>query len=431
MAVDRVLQRALQLVEAGRVFHRKKLAQLESAPPTEAAPYAPRLYENEDWTLIPPRDVLYDQHIIRGVVTASVGLGGGGKTMTLILEAIAMATGKALLQGVMPKKPLKVFLWNGEDPEEELRRRIGAVRKFFNNLQIPLGNLVVETAQSMPICLAKLDKGGAVSTGQVWELVKFFKSHGIDVAIFDPMIAMHLCNENDNAQMELFMQQFLTLATHAKVAVHGVHHSVKGHGEVNQLSTRGGSAIINKTRAIRVFNGMTADEARDFGVPTAQAWLYFWNQKQKNNLSGGGSKLWHKFESVCLDNGTVDAEGIATPADVLGVPVLWNPERVACTEDLDEETVATILDAIREANPPFSPSIKAGDRWVGLEVARAANIHPESMKGKKSWQRHYVERHLRDWLASGLIEYTERRENGRAFKIVTAPTDTTVCSESL
>ena len=42
-----------------------------------------------------------------------------------------MASGKNLL-GVDPAPGLKVWYWNGEDPHDELQRRVQAILKHYN-----------------------------------------------------------------------------------------------------------------------------------------------------------------------------------------------------------------------------------------------------------------------------------------------------------
>ena len=83
-----------------------------------------------DHTTIRPRDWLYDRHYIRGYISATVAPGGAGKSSLVIVEALAMATGRDLL-GVKPRRRLKVWLWNGEDPLDELQRRIAAACKHY------------------------------------------------------------------------------------------------------------------------------------------------------------------------------------------------------------------------------------------------------------------------------------------------------------
>ena len=42
-----------------------------------------------------------------------------------------MVSGRALLHGVAPTAPLNVWIWNGEDPLEELNRRVAAAAKHY------------------------------------------------------------------------------------------------------------------------------------------------------------------------------------------------------------------------------------------------------------------------------------------------------------
>ena len=51
---------------------------------------------------------------------------GGGKSTKRMVEAVAMVSGRALL-GVKPVKRLKVWYWNGEDPQTETDRRFAAI----------------------------------------------------------------------------------------------------------------------------------------------------------------------------------------------------------------------------------------------------------------------------------------------------------------
>ena len=47
---------------------------------------------------IPPREWLYGQHLIRGFVSLTIAPGGVGKTALLVLDSIAMASGRELVK---------------------------------------------------------------------------------------------------------------------------------------------------------------------------------------------------------------------------------------------------------------------------------------------------------------------------------------------
>jgi hypothetical protein len=81
-----------------------------------------------DPTQIPKRQWLYKPHYIRQFASLTVSTGGMGKSTLVIVETLAMVTGKPLL-GVPPSQLLRVWYWNGEDPMDELQRRFAAAAK--------------------------------------------------------------------------------------------------------------------------------------------------------------------------------------------------------------------------------------------------------------------------------------------------------------
>src|SRR3954471_19131190 len=80
--------------------------------------------------MIPRREWLYGKEFIRRYVTTTVAPGGVGKSSHAIVEALAMASGRNLI-GDEPVGKLRVWIWNGEDPEDELQRRIVAAMLHY------------------------------------------------------------------------------------------------------------------------------------------------------------------------------------------------------------------------------------------------------------------------------------------------------------
>ena len=121
---------------------------LPEEPPDLAPPLGERLIINDsmaptkttirptpfswpDCASIPRREWLYGRHLVRGFVSATVAPGGVGKSSLIIAESLSMVSSRALLHGVAPSEALNVWLWNGEDPLDELNRRIAATAKHF------------------------------------------------------------------------------------------------------------------------------------------------------------------------------------------------------------------------------------------------------------------------------------------------------------
>src|SRR5262245_40763307 len=72
-----------------------------------------------DGATIPQRKFLYGYAYARGFVSAIIGDGGVGKSIDLIAECLALASGKNLL-GTIPRERVRVGYWNGDDPYVEL-----------------------------------------------------------------------------------------------------------------------------------------------------------------------------------------------------------------------------------------------------------------------------------------------------------------------
>ena len=83
-------------------------------------------YRWRDPAAIPSRHWVYGWHYIRKFTSATVAPGALGKSSLQLVEAIAIAL-KLPLLGVMPAEQANTWYWNGEDPAEEIERRIAAI----------------------------------------------------------------------------------------------------------------------------------------------------------------------------------------------------------------------------------------------------------------------------------------------------------------
>ena len=93
---------------------------------------------------IPRRKWLYGRHYIRDFVSQTVAPGGYGKSSLVLVETLAIAVGLPLL-GVKPDESVPAWYWNGEDPGDELDRRIisAALRHGVDRSQLE-GRLFVD-----------------------------------------------------------------------------------------------------------------------------------------------------------------------------------------------------------------------------------------------------------------------------------------------
>ena len=160
-----------------------------------------------------------------------------------------MVTGKNLL-GALPTERLRVWYWNGEDPLDELNRRIAAVCLHYNITASDIGDrLFVSSGRDTEIIIAYDDRGAIkIATPVVEAICAQIQLNRIDVLIVDPFVASHGVSENDNGKINAVCRQFAMIAERTRCAIEFVHHMRKGaqgQGEYSVDDARGASAMLN------------------------------------------------------------------------------------------------------------------------------------------------------------------------------------------
>jgi hypothetical protein len=368
------------------------LGPIEGSKKTDA-PIRATQYEWTDPETIPPRDWLYGRFLIRKFVSATVSPGGLGKSSLIIAEILSKVSGKPLL-GVEPKQPLKVWYWNLEDPQEEATRKIQAAAKHYGLGREDIGGrLWVDCGREQNLVIAKQARDGAMIVEPVVDsLGAHIIDNEIDVLIIDPFVSSHAVSENDNEAMDLIVKQWGRIADLGHCAVHLVHHVRKGEQEVTTESARGGKALTDGCRAVRVLNRMSKEEAEKAGVENHR--LYFRAYNDKPNLAPPADKSdWYRLENVELGNGPLAGYG----GDEVGVVTTWQwPDPLASGTGQDFEKAAA---AIRGGR--WKQSVQAKD-WVGRAIGDALGLNVENKADRAK-----VLGILRAWLAAGSLVVVE------------------------
>jgi hypothetical protein len=154
---------------------------------------------------IPPRDFLYDRHLIRKFISATIAAGGAGKSTLLTAQILACVTGKPLL-GVQPRCQLRAWMWNLEDPYEEIQRKIQACNKHYGITRDDLGDrLLVDTGRKQQLVIATTSRDGSAVIVEpvVEDLIEQIVSRKIDILVVDPFVSCHRVTENSNDHMDL------------------------------------------------------------------------------------------------------------------------------------------------------------------------------------------------------------------------------------
>lgn len=352
-----------------------------------------------DPTSIPPREWLYGRHYIRGFIGTTVAPGGVGKSSLAIVEALAMASGKALV-GVTPKARCRVWYWNGEDPHEELDRRVMAAAVHFGLTREDLeGWLFVNSGRDTPLVVAHQTPNGVRIAVPTIEILKSeLREIRADVLIVDPFVSSHQVNENDNNAVERVAKTWAGLAEATNAAIDLIHHVRKTNGaEVTVEDGRGASALLAAARSGRVLNVMTEDEGAKAGVE--RHWQHFRVNVGKVNMAARPPEgaAWFKLLSVDLGNG-----------DDVGVVDSWT-----WPDALDDVSVADLRAAQKAvAAGRWREDVRA-KQWVGNALADALSLDLGSKHDKAK-----VIRLLKIWTSNGMfkvVEALDEQRRPRAF----------------
>lgn len=278
---------------------------------------------------LPKREWLYGRHYIRKFVSATFAPGGVGKSSLALVEALAMVSGKPLL-GVPahPRGPFRVAYWSGEDPNQENALRVMATALHHGLTRDDLGEewfeevdiygepcsgyerprLLLGSGREAPVILAKQTASGIEILAPNVEVVEeMIRDYQLDVVIIDPFVSSHQVSENDNNAIDTVVKEWARIADRHNISVELVHHTRKTNGaETTVEDGRGAVSLLAATRAARVLNVMTKDEAERAGVENPHE--YFRSDGGKANMSPRTDKAtWHRIVSRRIRNGDEDA----------------------------------------------------------------------------------------------------------------------------
>jgi len=390
--------------------------------PDDGPTIRPRVFTLRDPAEIPPRQWLYGRHLVRGFVSATVAPGGLGKSSMVQAEALAMATGRNLL-GDAPCSPLKVWLWNGEDPAEELERRITAACIHYGITGADLSDrLLMDSGRDVPITLATMANGSVRIARPVADaLIAAIRGNAIDALIVDPFVTSHLVPENENTMMNAVVAEWRRIVDATGCAVELVHHVSKaGATNGNELgiyAARGAVAVTDGVRAARYLTRMQQDEADRLGIEATGG--YFRVHAGKANLALAEKSTWRRMIGVCLGNGS----GLWPDGDDVGVCTAWTPPDAFAGMTVSD--LKRVQDAIAASADPPKANERAAD-WAGLVIGDVLgldlgrDLKKSERTPAQNISRAKVRQLLSAWLKSGALatETLHDPRTGRNVKVI-------------
>ena len=206
-----------------------------------------------DVAALPPRSWLYGKHYQRRTVSLTAGPGGMGKSSMDMVEAVAMATVRNLL-GEQPEEQLRIWYHNGEDPLEEIYRRLAAICQHYKIPQQELqDHLWVTSGSEFPLRVAKGYTNLEIDAVLVRQISAAIADNQIDLAMFDPFVTLHSVSEVDTGKMDAVVRLFAGIADDNDAAIEIAHHVRKpaagSNADYDVHDIRGVAAITDAVRA--------------------------------------------------------------------------------------------------------------------------------------------------------------------------------------
>jgi hypothetical protein len=339
--------------------------------------------------LLPRRRWVYDNVYIRSYLTVTASAGGIGKTSLALAEAIAIATGKQILERPV-REQTNTWVINLEDPRAEMNLRLASLMQHYNVSHEDLaGRLFIDGEDDIQITLAAESRDGVITNDALLDLMTAkIKQHNIGCVIVDPFVSIHAVNENANVQIQIVVAMLRKLARDTDCAVHLVHHVRKGNGDDATVdSIRGANALIGAARAARVINRISIDDAMRLGIEEEQASGLFRIDDAKANLAAPADKaLYMRTIGVEIANG----EWIGTVIPIT-LPDLFDGITVKQTRQVQQAVQAAGEDE------PLRDNVQAS-RWVGHTIGEILDIDTTEKHGKAR-----VNGIIKQWLKTDVL----------------------------
>ena len=359
----------------------------------------PTPYEMFDALTLPRREWVYGYDYIKKYISVTASAGGIGKTSAIIVEALAISTGKDLM-GVRVKEQCNTWVINLEDPISELQMRtIAAMQHYGLTPDDIKGKLFMDGEDTMQITLAAEGRDGLIQNDELLAfMIRKIKENSIGVVILDPFISAHLVNENNNGSIQAVVSMLRKLARDTNSSVQLVHHIRKGNGsdEANVDSIRGAGSLISAARAARVINRISPEDAMALGVDEQEALGIFRQDDGKANLAPPSDKAtYRKMISVEIANG--EHIGVATE---FKLPDLFDG---VTTKDLYD--VQRTVGKAEEEGKAYRSDIRAKS-WIGNAVAEQLDLDTDK-PGDKAKAKAIAKK----WISTGNLKVADIRDS--------------------
>lgn len=321
--------------------------------------------------LPPPRPWAYGDFLMHGAVTGIAAPPGTCKTTFAVQLGICFGLGLALGPwGPRPGGGGRAWLFNGEEPQEELDRRFLAACKEMSADEAEASERFAYSSgltHGLTLLIQDRRTGTFTRSPHLQTIKRHIINGGFRLFIIDPLIEFHQVAENDAVAMRALGNVLREIATECACAVLVFHHTPKSAsadtaaGDMNAM--RGGGPLIGVARFVATMFTMSKSDAQNLGVPAKEAVHYVRFDGAKANMSPVPAEgVWWRKLGIGIDN----ADDVR-PADQVAIlrhvhlgarNELSDEDRTAASGSLRDRLSAEII-RVCELNGHTSPGSAA------------------------------------------------------------------------
>ena len=292
-------------------------------PPKTAAQIGVYMGNAVDPANLTPRPWKVNNLLMNGDVTVLGGAGAAGKSMLEMILAAHFALGRDFMGWKLriPGVPMRTIIYNAEDDTMEQSRRLMAVCHAYNIDYLEVRkNIAFMDDRSGRIVLAMTHHGSFIHNE---DAIKFITQTALDtqadIMMFDPLVNLHMLNENDAGQMQFLLAILRDIARATNTASLSAQHTRKGAAMIEKGDAdafRGSGAIVNSARVGLLLSPITTNDAQEFSIKSADRLNFARvdNAKQNYGAKVGNALAWMQWTTVGLTTG--DKIGVLSPADM-------------------------------------------------------------------------------------------------------------------
>ena len=249
-----------------------------------------------------PRRWLLKDNIVLGKVGMVVAQGGKGKSQWLLQLGVSVATGSQLAGQWEVGETGGVLMFFAEDDQEEIHRRIYALKQHYdrtgrqkelNGLE---ANLSVFPTVGIDTLLTRADvKGREMTRTAVVERIvaQAKRIENLKLIVIDPISRFRGGEENSNEHATRFAEALEYIAQQTGASVIASHHASKfsQSNDAGQSASRGASALTDAVRFQMNLATPTAEQAKSLGLPAGALGKFLLCSIAKTNYAAPGAPV--------------------------------------------------------------------------------------------------------------------------------------------